>query len=93
MPSLTCLRSKCHFQSQGDRNDVNGDGDALKSVRKVLEGKEKIITVDTETLQSIKLNREALKIIFETFATGTYTDILSKLKISSFFSQPLWQQQ
>ena len=37
------------------------DGEALKSNRKVLEGKEKMIMVDTEALKSIKLNGEALK--------------------------------
>ena len=34
---------------------------AMESDRKVLEGKEKVITVDTEALKRIKLYGEALK--------------------------------
>ena len=31
-------------------NDVNGNGEALKRDRKVLEGKDKMIAIDTEAL-------------------------------------------
>ena len=44
-----------------DRNDLNSDGEALKSDKKVLEGKEKMITVDTEALKSNKKRRIGAK--------------------------------